>query len=38
VGSGSDWNNVLDLVTIGSDGTAYVGTKNNLMSIRDKKP
>jgi len=27
--------NVLDPVTIGPDGTAYVGTKNGLMAIRD---
>jgi hypothetical protein len=42
VGNGSFWNNVLDPVTIGPDGTAYVGTKNGLMAIRDggkgKKP
>jgi outer membrane protein assembly factor BamB len=35
VGNGSFWNNVLDPVTIGPDGTAYVGTKNGLMAIRD---
>lgn len=35
VGNGSFWNNVLDPVTLGPDGTAYVGTKNGLMSIRD---
>ena len=37
VGNGSFWNNVLDPVTLGPDGTAYVGTKNGLMSIRDGK-
>ncbi len=36
VGSGSEWNNVLDPLTLAPDGTAYVGTKNGLMSIRDK--
>lgn len=42
VGNGGFWNNVLDPVTLGPDGTAYVGTKNGLMAIRDggkgKKP
>ena len=41
VGSGHEWNNVLDPVTLAPDGTAYVGTKNGLMAIRDgggKKP
>lgn len=37
VGNGSFWNNVLDPVTLGPDGTAYVGTKNGLMAIRDGK-
>jgi hypothetical protein len=37
VGNGTNWNNVLDPVTIGPDGTAYVGTKNGLMAIRDGK-
>ena len=37
VGNGSFWNNVLDPVTLGPDGTAYVGTKNGLMAIRDQK-
>ena len=35
VGNGHMWNNTLDPVTLGPDGTAYVGTKNGLMSIRD---
>lgn len=35
VGNGTNWNNVLDPVTLGPDGTAYVGTKNGLMAIRD---
>ena len=35
VGSGPFWNNVLDPVTLGPDGTAYVGTLSGLMSIRD---
>jgi hypothetical protein len=38
VGNGPDWNNVLDPVTLGPDGTAYVGTKNGLMAIRDGAP
>lgn len=36
VGNGSNWNNVLDPITLGPDGTAYVGTKNGLMAIRDR--
>jgi hypothetical protein len=35
VGSGGMWNNVLDPVTLGPDGTAYVGTRNGIMAIRD---
>ena len=35
VGNGGEWNNVLDPVTLGPDGAAYVGTKNGLMTIRD---
>ncbi len=35
VGNGHEWNNVLDPVTLGPDGTAYVGTKNGIMAIRD---
>jgi len=35
VGNGGQWNNVLDPVTLGPNGTAYVGTKNGLMAIRD---
>ncbi len=35
VGSGGMWNNVLDPVTLGPDGTAYLGTRNGIMSIRD---
>jgi hypothetical protein len=37
VGNGPNWNNVLDPITLGPDGTAYVGTKNGLMAIRDGK-
>ena len=35
VGSGPFWNNVLDPVTLGPDGTAYAGTLSGIMSIRD---
>jgi hypothetical protein len=37
LGNGHMWNNVLDPVTLAPDGTAYVGTKNGLMAIRDGK-